>query len=103
MGACPGGITIASSAQNETICSTSCEVEAAADHAASTRSSSACALSIFRLSFNRILLHSWPERALISIEHRKTDTIAEKKQEPIVSEQWIRGRRELNTNVNKEK
>src|SRR2546428_7378639 len=59
MGTCPGGITIASSAQNETICSTSPEAEAAADHAASTRSSSARPLSIFRLSFNPILLYSW--------------------------------------------
>src|SRR5712691_8747701 len=56
MGVCPGGITIASSAQKETICSTSRAAAAAAHHASSARSSSARALSISRLRLNRILL-----------------------------------------------
>src|SRR6266568_9691739 len=47
---CPGAITIASSAQKETICSTSRPAAAAEAHIASILSSSARALSISRLS-----------------------------------------------------
>src|SRR6266571_1569188 len=47
---CPGAITIASSAQKDTICSTSRPAAAAEAHIASILSSSARALSISRLS-----------------------------------------------------